>query len=122
MCLLTDKLTKSTRNNQGGLDCFRPGLDPWHYFTANDDKLASTKGIPAYIRDASHMPAMKEYLIRCSMETTGRDKSWDEATYESIDWRHYGEAFKQLSHSQATHPDLQVHQRPTLHQTTPLKI
>jgi hypothetical protein len=33
------------------------------------------------------MPAMKEYLIRHSTEATGRDKSWDEATYKSIDWR-----------------------------------
>jgi hypothetical protein len=24
-----------------------------------------TKGIPEYIRDAAHMPALKEYLIRC---------------------------------------------------------
>jgi hypothetical protein len=51
-----------------------------------------TKGIPEYIRDAAHMPALKEeYLIRCSKEATGRDKSWDEAIYESIDWRHHGE-------------------------------
>jgi hypothetical protein len=57
-----------------------------------------TKGIPAYIRDAAHMPAMKEYLIRCSKEATGREKAWDEATYDSIDWRHYGEVFKKLSH------------------------
>jgi hypothetical protein len=47
-----------------------------------------TKGIPAYIRDAAHMPAMKEYLIRRSKKATGREKSWDEATYDSIDWRH----------------------------------
>jgi hypothetical protein len=58
-----------------------------------------TKGIPAYIRDAAHTPAMKEYLIRRSKKATGRDKSWDEATYDSIiDWRHYGEVFKKLSH------------------------
>jgi hypothetical protein len=40
------------------------------------------------------MLAMKEYLIRCSKKATGREKSWDEATYDSIDWRHYGEVFK----------------------------
>jgi hypothetical protein len=58
-----------------------------------------TKGIPAYIRDAAHMPALKEHLIRCSKEATGRGKSWDEATYDSIDWHHhYGEVFKKLSH------------------------
>jgi hypothetical protein len=56
-----------------------------------------TKGIHSYIRDAAHTPAMKEYLIRRSNEATGRDKSWDDATYESIDWRHYGEVFKKLS-------------------------
>ena len=43
------------------------------------------------------MPAMKEYLIRRSKEATGRDKSWDDATYESIDWRHHGEVLKKLS-------------------------
>jgi hypothetical protein len=48
-----------------------------------------TKGIAAYIRDAAHTPAMKEYLIRRSKEATGRDKSWDEATYDWIDWRHH---------------------------------
>jgi hypothetical protein len=42
------------------------------------------------------MPAMKEYLIRRSKEATGREKSWDNTTYESIDWRHYGESFKKL--------------------------
>jgi hypothetical protein len=40
---------------------------------------------------------MKEYLIRRSKEATGWDKSWDEATYNSIDWRHHGEVFKKLS-------------------------
>jgi hypothetical protein len=40
---------------------------------------------------------MKEYLIRRSKEATGRDKSWDDATYNSIDWRHHGEVFKKLS-------------------------
>jgi hypothetical protein len=44
------------------------------------------------------MPVMKEYLIRRSHEATGCEKSWDNTTYESIDWRHYGESFKKLSH------------------------
>jgi hypothetical protein len=35
--------------------------------------------------------------IQRSQEATGRNKPWDEATYESIDWRHHGEAFKKLS-------------------------
>jgi hypothetical protein len=50
------------------------------------------------IRDAARTPAMKEYLIRRSNEANGHDKSWDEAAYESIDWRHYGEVSKKLSH------------------------
>jgi hypothetical protein len=59
-----------------------------------------TKGIPSYIWDAAHTPVMKEYhLIRRSHhEATGREKSWDNTTYESIDWRHYGESFEKLSH------------------------
>jgi uridine kinase len=28
---------------------------------------------------------------------TGRKKSWDEDTYEMIDWKHFGKCFKQLS-------------------------
>jgi hypothetical protein len=47
-----------------------------------------TKSIPAYIRDATHIPEMKEYLIRQSKEATGggREKSLDNSTYyESID-------------------------------------
>jgi hypothetical protein len=35
-----------------------------------------TKGIPAYIQDAAHTPALKKYRIRCSNEATGRDQSW----------------------------------------------
>ena len=56
-----------------------------------------TKGIPSYNRDAAHKPAMKEYLIQHSKEATGREKSWDEATYESINWRHHCEVLKKLS-------------------------
>ena len=56
-----------------------------------------TKGIPQYIRDAKNTPEMKKYLIRRSKEATGRDKSWDEETYATIDWRHLGETFKKLS-------------------------
>jgi hypothetical protein len=59
--------------------------------------LQVTKGIPQYIRDAKHTPIMKQYLIRRSAEGTGREKPWDETIFESIDWRHYGEAFKKLS-------------------------
>jgi hypothetical protein len=60
--------------------------------------MTSNKGIPAFIRDAAHTPALKEYLVQRSKEATGRDKSWDEATYNSmIDWRHHGEVFKKLS-------------------------
>ena len=40
---------------------------------------------------------MKEYLIQRSKQVAGRDKSWDEATYNSIDWRHHGEVLKKLS-------------------------
>jgi hypothetical protein len=59
---------------------------------------------------------MKEYLTRDSKEATGRDKSWNEATYDSIAWRHYygEEVFKKLSPGQgSTYPDFQVHQRPS---------
>ena len=56
-----------------------------------------TKGIPEYIREATHAPEMKKYILRRSHEATGREKSWDEATYDSIDWKHYGETFKHLS-------------------------
>ena len=56
-----------------------------------------TKCIPQYIRDATHTPLMKEYLIKRSKTATGRDKLWDDETYESIDWKHFGESFKKLS-------------------------
>jgi hypothetical protein len=81
-----------------------------------------TKGIPAYIWDAAHTPALKEYLIRCSNEATGRDKSWDEATYESVDWRHYGEVFKKLSHGRRIQISKYTNDLVTTHQTTPCKI
>jgi hypothetical protein len=108
-CLLTNMLAKSTRNIQGSrLDCSRHGsLAPALLYFTENNKL--TKGIPAYIRDEAHTPALKEYLIRRSKEATGCDKSWDEATYESIDWRCYGEVFKKLSHRQCNQ-DFQVHQ------------
>jgi len=57
-----------------------------------------TKRIPEYIREATHTPMMKTYLIKRSHTATGREKSWDNSTYESIDWKHYGESFKKLSH------------------------
>jgi hypothetical protein len=40
---------------------------------------------------------MGQYLIQQSKEATGHDKSWDEATYKSIDWKHYGKSFKNLT-------------------------
>ena len=61
------------------------------------ERQVVTKGIPAYTWDAAHTPALKEYLIQHSNEATGHDKSWDEATCNSIDWRQHGEAFKKLS-------------------------
>jgi hypothetical protein len=77
-----------------------------------------TKGIPAYIRDASHMPALKEYLIRCSKEATGRDKSWMKPCTIPLTlappWRSI-----QTTIERTAHPDFQVHQRPTPNQTTP---
>jgi hypothetical protein len=100
--LLTDKLTKSTGNNQGGLDWLFPTWIPGTCAALFHDERQVTKGIPAYIREAAHMQPLKEYLIQRSKEATGCDKSWDEATcsYDSrIDWwRHYGEVFKKLSH------------------------
>jgi hypothetical protein len=72
--------------------------NPWHPSRSSYGEKQVTKGIPAYIRDAAHTSALREFLIRRSNEATGRDKSWDEATYESIDWRHYGEVFKKVSH------------------------
>jgi hypothetical protein len=56
-----------------------------------------TTNIPSYIREAKHAPEMRKYLIRRSKEANGRDKPWDEAIYDTIDWKHYGEAFKKLS-------------------------
>jgi hypothetical protein len=56
-----------------------------------------TRGIPTYIHDAKNTPEMKTYFISRSKEATGRDKSWDEAIYAAIDWRHYDESFKKLS-------------------------
>jgi hypothetical protein len=93
MYLLIDKLMSSTLDFSlhGSL---APAL---LYFMVKNKEV--TRGIPAYIWDAAHTPAMKEYLIRRSNEATGHDKSWDEATYNSIDWRHHhGKVvFKKLS-------------------------
>jgi hypothetical protein len=40
---------------------------------------------------------MQQYHIRRSHTATGRKKSWDKDTYETIDWKHFGESFKKLS-------------------------
>jgi hypothetical protein len=61
------------------------------------DNRHITKGVDKYIRDAKHTPAMRQYHIRRSHTATGREKSWDEDTYETIDWKHFGETFKKLS-------------------------
>jgi hypothetical protein len=62
----------------------------------HDDKQV-TKSISAYIRDAKHTPEMRKYLIRRSKEATGREKSWDSETYETIAWKPFGESFGKLS-------------------------
>jgi hypothetical protein len=40
-------------------------------------------------------------------------------TNESINWRHYGESFKKLSHGRCIQISKYTHQRPAPHQTTP---
>jgi hypothetical protein len=62
---------------------------------------------------------MKEYLIRRSKEATERDKSWDEATYDSIDCCHYGEVFKKLPHGRRIQISKYTNDLLTPHQTTP---
>jgi uridine kinase len=56
-----------------------------------------TKDIPAYIRAAKHTPIMRAYHIRRSKDGHGHDKSWNDDTYDSIDWKHFGESFRRLS-------------------------
>jgi hypothetical protein len=72
--------------------------------------LTMVRDCLTYIQDAAHMPAMKEYLIRRSKEATGRDKSWDDATYESIEWQHQPWRSIQKAIERTAHPDFQVHQ------------
>jgi hypothetical protein len=40
---------------------------------------------------------MRKYLIKRSKEATGREKSWDSETYETIAWKHFGESLGKLS-------------------------
>jgi hypothetical protein len=61
-----------------------------------------TTRIPNYIRTATHAPNLKDYLIRRSHEATGRDTTWDDATFESIAWLPLGESFRKLSIGQRT--------------------
>jgi hypothetical protein len=59
-----------------------------------------TKDYPQYLRTAAHAPDMQSYLVRRSKEATGRDSSWDAATFDTIAWKPLGEAFKKLSTGQ----------------------
>jgi hypothetical protein len=95
---LPDKQTPSTGNPPGGLDCSRHGspVPMLLYFMVNI-KLPKAS-LRTFGMQLTHQPVMKEYLIRHSHVATGRETSWDNTTYESIDWRHYGESFKKLSH------------------------
>jgi hypothetical protein len=61
-----------------------------------DDRQV-TNGVDKYIWDAKDIPAIWQYHIRCSPTATGRKKSWDEDTYETINWKHFGVSFKKLS-------------------------
>jgi hypothetical protein len=83
-------------------------MDPWHArHPISWQPTSYQRHSCIHIRDdAVDMPAMKkEHLIRQSKEATGCDKSWDDATYESIDWQpHNGESFD----SWTTNADIQV--------------
>ena len=59
-----------------------------------------TSQLSQYIRIATHTPAMKEYLINHSHTATGRDSTWDDSTYDSIAWKHLGEALRKYTHGQ----------------------
>jgi hypothetical protein len=54
------------------------------------DDIQVNSGVDKKIQDAKHTPAMWQYLIHRSHKATGRKKSWDEDTYETIDWKHFG--------------------------------
>jgi hypothetical protein len=56
-----------------------------------------TKSLPAYIRTATHTPIMRHYLIQRSQEATGRDAPWDDTVFDTIAWKHLGEAFNKLA-------------------------
>jgi hypothetical protein len=56
-----------------------------------------TKDLPNYLRAAAHAPAMKKYLVHRSQTATGRDSTWDDATFDTIAWQPLGESFKKLS-------------------------
>jgi hypothetical protein len=45
---------------------------------------------------------MKQYLIQCSQTATGRNTTWDDATFHLIAWQPLGEALKQHSIGQRT--------------------
>ena len=72
-------------------------LDPGHLCCTLPRLTQITNNIPDYIHLVCHTPAMKDYLIQCSHNATGRDSTWDATTFDSITWQPLGEAFCQLT-------------------------
>jgi hypothetical protein len=98
MYLLINKLMPSTRNPYDGLDCSQHGSLAPELLNFMVNKKLPKASLSTFGMQPAHMPALKEYLIRCSNEATGHDRSRDAATsYELIDWHHHGEVFKKLS-------------------------
>jgi hypothetical protein len=92
MYLLINKQTPYTRNPKAELDCSRHGsLAQEQLSFMVNNKLPKAYLITFGMQLTRLAVLRKEYLIRPSKEATGHDKSWNEATYESIDWRHHGE-------------------------------
>jgi hypothetical protein len=84
------------QKDPGHIGIFPTWVSGTHAALFQDDRQV-TKGVAKYIQDAKHTPAMHQYHIRHSHTATGREKSWDEDTYETIGWKHFGESFKKLS-------------------------
>jgi hypothetical protein len=92
--ILADQYANEINNKRPHRTGLFPSWIPGTMATLVHNASPITKHISAYIRTATHAPAMKEYLIDQSINGHGRTASWDNTIFESIAWQPLKEVYK----------------------------
>jgi hypothetical protein len=100
--ILADQNASAIHQKQAYCTGLFPTWIPGTWAALHRGSYPITKNLPAYLRTATHAPAMQEYLIHRSIEGTGRESPWDNYIFDSIAWRPLHEVFHKYSTGQRT--------------------